>query len=60
MVQDALDMANNAERVANESRHHLNFARAEVADLKGALIDAETALSQAVHERNQLDRHNKV
>ena len=60
MVQDALDMVNQAERRADESRVNLSYARAEVADLQAALRDAETALTQAVHERNQLDRQNLV
>ena len=54
----AVEMAHNATRAANETRHTLTLARAEITDLKENLAAAESALGRTMHEREALAREN--
>ena len=58
-AQAAVQMAHNATRAANESRHTLNIARAEITGLKENLAAAEKALAQSVNQRDMLARENE-
>lgn len=54
----AVEMAHNATRAANETRHTLTLARAEIIDLKENLAAAEKALARTLNEREILAREN--